>query len=410
MERAKRLRRLLFAAVSVLVLIAALSTWVSTVEPREFPSKDSVVALKQLKSPLATQLDLNPAQGEDSLNLVQDLYKTKAELEDAPLGPETDEVRVGVFLLNNYDLDMTVPMASSTGKVWLRWKEPFQRKLEAAKVTAADLLIFPNQIQAWNGQTSVVGDAPTRLANGDYYQRIRFDNNFYVEHLGLEHYPFQTLHIPLMIQINNAQGDFNFRNLRLIPDRLDSGVGRFIDLNGFVMRGWNIAEFRTTFNSDFGLEKDPTSKQRLSLSEVIFDVIYSRSVRSSIWTLFQPLAIVMATVILSPSLSSRFWDIRIAIPATAILTMVFLQQSYRADLPQLPFLTFIDRIYAICYVLCLACFALYVWAANRLHNTDSEREAVVARQIDQVDWQFQCFCVISLIIGGLLSWYVVPTT
>ena len=95
-------------------------------------------------------------------------------------------------------------------------------------------------------------------------------------------------------------------------------------------------------------------------------------------TLFQPLAVVMATVIFCPSLSSRFWDIRIAFPATAILTLVFLQQSYRATLPELPFLTFIDRIYVICCVLCLTCFLLFVWAANRLQSADGERESLVA--------------------------------
>ena len=102
----------------------------------------------------------------------------------------------------------------------------------------------------------------------------------------------------------------------------------------------------------------------MSTSEIIFDVMYSRSALSSIWTLFQPLAIVMATVLLSPSLSSRFWNIRIAIPSTAILTMLFLQQAYRVQLPQMPSLTFINRIDVTTYGICLDCFGLYVWAAN----------------------------------------------
>ncbi len=193
----------------------------------------------------------------------------------------------------------------------------------------------------------------------------------------------------------------------MLPDRLDSGIGRFIDLNGFIVQGWNIAEFKHNYNSDFGLEPQVGSRQRLSVSELIFAVVYRHSVRSSIWTLFQPLAIVMATVILSPTLSSRLWDIRIAIPATAILTMVFLQQGYRAELPLLPFLTFIDRIYAICYLICVACFVLYVWSANVLQASEGERQHLVVEQIDRVDFRFQCISLISLVIGGLISWYVI---
>jgi hypothetical protein len=130
-----------------------------------------------------------------------------------------------------------------------------------------------------------------------------------------------------MIQLNDASGDFSFDKLRLLPDRADSGVGRFIDLNDFVMRGWTIAEFRANYATDFGLSTARDPREHMSTSEIIFDVMYSRSALSSIWTLFQPLAIVMATVLLSPSLSSRFWNIRIGIPSTAILTMVFLQQA-----------------------------------------------------------------------------------
>ncbi|NBO66878.1 MAG: hypothetical protein EBU88_18880, partial [Acidobacteria bacterium] len=343
----------------------------------------------------------------DTISLIQKLYQTTSQVDAISQAAGADELRVGVFMLNNYDLDMTVPMASSTGILWLRWQEPFQKKLEAAEATAADLLILPNQIQSWNGQIKVIDETPIRLADGEYYQRLRFDNNFYVQHLGLEHYPFQDVHIPLMVQLNDASGDFTFDKLRLVPDHVDSGVGRFIDLNGFVMRGWNISEFRTTYASDFGLSTQRHSKEHMSMSEVIFDVLYSRSPRSSIWTLFQPLAIVMATVILSPSLSSRFWDIRIAIPATAILTMVFLQQGYRAELPQLPFLTFIDRIYVICYGICLACFGLYVWAANALQAAAGEREDLVAQQIDRVDLRFQWISLISLLVGGLISWMMI---
>jgi hypothetical protein len=397
----------LVGSLAILVLITLASAWISSLEPREFPSRDSVLALKPLKSTTHLPPMAGASANADPISLIQKLYQTSPGVDAVPPAAGSDEVRVGVFMLNNYDLDMTVPMASSTGLLWLRWQEPFQKKLEAAKTTAADLLILPNQIQTWNGQVNVIDETPIRLADGDYYQRLRFDENFYVQHLGLEHYPFQRVHVPLMIQLNDASGDFTFDKLRLVPDRADSGVGRFIDLNGFVMRGWNIAEFCTNYATDFGLSTARDSREHMSMSEIIFDVVYSRSALSSIWTLFQPLAIVMATVILSPSLSSRFWDIRIAIPATAILTMVFLQQGYRAELPQLPFLTFIDRIYVICYGICLACFWLYVWAANVLQAAAGEREDLVAQQIDRVDLRFQLISLISLLVGGLISWMVI---
>lgn len=117
---------------------------------------------------------------------------------------------------------------------------------------------------------------------------------------------------------------------------------------------------------------------------------------------------VLAIVILSPSLSSRLWDVRIALPATAVLTLVFLQGSYRNVLPQLPYLTFIDRIYSLAYGICLVCFALYVWAANRVNHTpanaSAEERAAVERQINRMDHRFQLLCLLVLSLGSLLCW------
>ena len=407
MKSNHRRRQWLLGGVALLACLLLISSWISRLEPQPFPSQDTLVPQAPFGAGALEPDSLDPAKSAMPLALLQRLYATDSELEDNPPGPAVDQVRVGVLLINNYDLDMTVPIVSSSGKIWLRWQEAFQKKLEAANITPADLLCFPNQVQSWDTSLKVIGDKPIQLANGDFYQRISFDHQFSIVHPGLEHFPFQSLHIPLVIQLNNETGDFDFAKLRLLPDRLDSGIGRFIDLNGFVVQGWNIAEFKHSYNSDFGLEPQVGSRQRLSVSELIFDVVYRHSVRSSIWTLFQPLAIVMATVILSPTLSSRLWDIRIAIPATAILTMVFLQQGYRAELPLLPFLTFIDRIYAICYLICVACFVLYVWSANVLQASEGERQHLVVEQIDRVDFRFQCISLISLVIGGLISWYVI---
>ncbi|MEB3200344.1 MAG: hypothetical protein VKK62_07445 [Synechococcaceae cyanobacterium] len=390
------------------LLIAAIGTWIHLLEPAEISARDAVIAQRAWTNEKHQQLDPAKALTTLPLEMLQSVYATDGLVETTQPGPQTDVVEVGVFMDNNYDFDMTVPMVSSTGSLWLRWKEPLEQKLKQRQIKITDLVSFPNQTQSWDGTTTPLIEQPTRLANGDYYQRIHFDDNFYIQNLGLKRYPFQTIHSPLVIQLSDDSGAFNFSNLRLSPDRASSGIGRFIDLNGFIMRGWNLSEFRHVFDSDFGLNERVTGKPStdLSLSEIIFSVAYTRSVRSSIWTLFQPLAIVMATVILSPSLSSKFWDIRIAIPATAILTLVFLQQGYRAELPDPPYLTFIDHIYVICYVICLLCFLLYVWAANRLQTAPEHREVETIRQIDRVDMAFQIFCGLALIVGGVISWVV----
>lgn len=349
------------------------------------------------------------ARRDPLLSELRRTYASSPQVEQRPIAPDVDTMDVGLFVTNNYSIDMAVPLYASDGMLWARWGPELQAKFEAAGMDPAHLLIFVNSVEGWDGRMVPVGDTPMRLANGDYYQLINFSMKLSIEQLGLRHFPFQRMHLPIELEINDETDQFRFENLRLVPDRLDSGVGHAIDVNGFITRGWSMAEFRHIYASDFGLrDGNGPGRRAVAYSQILFDVAYARSVKASVWSLFQPLLVVMAIVILSPSLSSRLWDVRIALPATAVLTLVFLQGSYRDVLPQLPYLTFIDRIYSLAYAICLACFALYVWAANRLNDVTphaaGEERARIEAEINRMDRRFQLLCLLTLSLGSVLCW------
>ena len=400
----RRQRRLLPLASLCLVLLLGWRT-LQWLEPQAIAPQDQLIAQALPGERSSGQAGPDHA----ALQELRRTYASSPELEDIAIGADVDTMRVGLFVTNNYSIDMAVPMYASDGLLWTSWSPALQAKFEAAGMEPTRLLVFVNSVEGWDGRLTPVGEAPMRLANGDYYQLISYSTKLSIEHLGLHHYPFQQMHLPIELEVNDESDQFRFEKLRLIPDRDDSAVGHAIDVNGFITRGWSMGEFRHVYDSDFGLREDsrlrPTS---VSYSQILFDVLYARSVKASVWSLFQPLLVVMAIVILSPSLSSRLWDVRIALPATAVLTLVFLQGSYRNLLPQLPYLTFIDRIYSLAYAICLACFALYVWAANRInhaipHGTAEQRAAIEA-EINRVDRRFQLLCLLTLSLGSVLCW------
>jgi hypothetical protein len=55
---------------------------------------------------------------------------------------------------------------------------------------------------------------------------------------------------------------------------------------------------------------------------------------------------------------------RLAIAPTVLLTIVFMQQSYRDTLPTLPYLTFLDCLYSYSFVVTLGFFGLFIWASR----------------------------------------------
>jgi len=397
-------RRLLPLASLCLVLLLGWRT-LQWLEPQAIAPQDQLIAQALPDERSSGQAGPDHA----GLQELRRTYASSPDLEDIAIGSDVDTMRVGLFVTNNYSIDMAVPMYASDGLLWTSWSPALQAKFEAAGMEPTRLLVFVNSVEGWDGRLTPVGEAPMRLANGDYYQLISYSTKLSIEHLGLHHYPFQQMHLPIELEVNDESDQFRFEKLRLIPDRDDSAVGHAIDVNGFITRGWSMGEFRHVYDSDFGLrEGSKTRPASVSYSQILFDVLYARSVKASVWSLFQPLLVVMAIVILSPSLSSRLWDVRIALPATAVLTLVFLQGSYRNLLPQLPYLTFIDRIYSLAYAICLACFALYVWAANRInhgipHGTAEQRAAIEA-EINRVDRRFQLLCLLTLSLGAALCW------
>ena len=116
-----------------------------------------------------------------------------------------------------------------------------------------------------------------------------------------------------------------------------------------------------------------------------------------------PLLVVIGIVIASPSLPGSLGDVRLAIPTTALLTLIFLQQSYRADLPALSYTTFLDMLYIYAYLVSIAFFLLFCWGTVYYNyagegNAGEGGELLAAQHINRVDWKFQLAALISLAV------------
>jgi hypothetical protein len=80
----------------------------------------------------------------------------------------------------------------------------------------------------------------------------------------------------------------------------------------------------------------------------------SRPLNFFIWKLLLPLVIVLCSAWSALLLNPQYTDSRIILPMTALLTTVFLQQSYSAGLPDIGYLILLDKIYALVYTLIMA--------------------------------------------------------
>jgi len=122
--------------------------------------------------------------------------------------------------------------------------------------------------------------------------------------------------------------------------------------------------------------------------------------------------VLMAMVLLVFKVRPDEQDARASIPVTVLLTLVFLQQSYRGELPTLPFLTFLDQVYVVAYVVTLVAFVLVIWIGRRYASMEmleegSDRESLRQR-LEDLDNSWPLMVVAFSAAAITTCWMLIP--
>ena len=315
-------------------------------------------------------------------------------------------VQVGMFVENVYDFNVATQSIAAELVAWVSWPQAFQKLLEEEDVSIEQVITPINRVNSWDAVTKTLHPKPVLMPNGDFHQLFRFAGRFYIEGLNLHRYPFERVTVPIVLGVNFVSDAFGSNKVRLVGDTAHSGVGPYIDNIGFVTNAFALREYIQRYATGFGFH-DAGKKSAIEFSQVRLEIEYRKSALASIIQLIIPLVIVMMMVLLAPTLEASLWEVRIAIPSTALLTLVFLQQGYRQSLPMLPYITYLDQVYGACYLVTFGLFWLFVWASNKLNDTpESERGTMIAR-LNKVDARFQIFFMAFLLLSLVYN-YVRP--
>ncbi|MEB3352994.1 MAG: hypothetical protein VKM34_01970 [Cyanobacteriota bacterium] len=318
------------------------------------------------------------------------------------------QMAVGVYAMNNYGLDLKVPSFQSTGYIWFKWNQAMQDYFQQRDLKVWRVIAPINLLSIPNGAGTVfqpIGeDKPVLMADGNYYQLVAYKGEFYIDRGDFSRHPFPEVSLPMILEADDINLDF--RDFRMRPDLQGSGVGEFISTNSsWLATGWSMAEYRHHYATDFGFDSSASD-----YSQLIFDVNYRTSAWTSFWKLLAPLLIVMAMVVASTKLESSLWEVRLTLPVTVLLTLVFLQQSSNAELPDLPYLTFIDEVFVVAYLLTLGSFGLMLWGCRRYFKAmqiESEAERKEAlRRLDLSDDAWPSAVILVGMVAVAACWFI----
>jgi len=325
----------------------------------------------------------------------------RSQLNPAPMVAPDRRIEVGIHIKTIYNLSLKDKTFNADGWFWLKWPESIQQQIEADRIPINQLVELVNQVETYDSNLEMDNNEPQRLKDGRYLQLFRFSSKFYDEQQNLRNFPFERIELPISIEIRPSQFSMGNQGVVLVP-KLNARElqGDSIHLNGYMPEGSNNTSAIHVYQTTFG---DKSSTRAGEFSQATFEVTYHTNGWASFYSFVLPWMAVMVILMLAPNLEGNLNDLRLAIPSTALLTLVFLQEGAHSDLPPLGYLTYLDKLYLFGYLAATAEFCLFVWSTNLFSRASSEEHSAVMARINRVDLTYQLCSIAGMVCLLLLG-------
>lgn len=301
---------------------------------------------------------------------------TLKPLTDIPA--KAERVETGIFAMNLYNLDASSNSYYLDFYIWFKWK---------GDIDPTANLEYTNGVEDWGVISTPAYEKPEKLPDGRLYQALRVEGRF-VQPFALSRYPLDQQELKVLIENSVYATD----QLVYVADEQQSGYSSDLSIPGWKLQGFDLSNLVREYATNFGDSRMGSTSQYSSLQ---YSLTVTRPVSFFIWKLLLPLIIVVVASWGALLLSPEYVDSRIIIPVTALLTTVFLQQSYSASLPDVGYLVLLDKIYAIAYVLIIISILEAIITADWTRNEKLESP----EQVVQLDRTILVVQAIILVLG-----------
>lgn len=303
--------------------------------------------------------------------------------DDAPKGPP-EQVDVGVYLHHVPTIDLKTNTYLADFYLWFHWR---------GKLDPTKSFEFTNAVETWDlhRQAIYVDDAGNpkaeEIADGSKYQCFHIQGRF-VNPFRLQNYPFDEQDIVIRVEDSEYQVD-------RMQYRVDTGGAKHHP--GVELPGWDLAASSARiqleqYNSNFG---DPRVKPTGDVyTQFVYSLHIVRPVKGYLIKTLLPIAIVIAIAFVVFMIPMHYFDGRLGLAITNLISAVALQLSTSSDLPSVGYLVLLDKIYNLAYLVIFGSLLESVVVTGIYDRGEKER----ATRIDR--WSALVLSV--LITAGLL--------
>ncbi len=293
--------------------------------------------------------------------------KTEDEKEDEEEKKEVtthQTVRVGAYLNDVQTIDLKQHSYAVDLYVWFRWHSP-----EYPDFDPATSFEFTNANESWGHVREANWEEPRTLPDGSRYQVVHVQGKFSRKFL-LYNYPFDRQ----TIEVSFEDSVLDSKLLTYEADAEGFTINPSLVLPGFRAETPELVIADRLYPTNFG---DPDRSEPETYSRVTVKLPIRRPRDTYMIKLMLPVVCVIVCASLMFLIKPTYVDARMTIGITALLTIVALQITLNADLPDVDYLVLMDKVYVGAYLFVIAGLLVVVRTTRMVGD-----EALLPRAIE----------------------------
>lgn len=288
--------------------------------------------------------------------------KAVTEAIAASPAPGPTKVIVGAYINDIQELDFKTNSYTVDLYVWFRWKPGTE--LEPWKTVE-----FMNRYAPDDHVRTDLYDKPKEMPDGTVYSIIRNQGQFSTK-FRLEKYPFDTQDLVVILEDSVSGAD---TEIFVADEHGGVTMNPDITLPGFKVGEPAMRIASRTYPTNFGDLADP----EVAYSRVTITIPVTRPVLTMSVKTFVPIGLIVVCAALVFFVRPHYVEGRIGLGITALLTLVALQLTSGASLPDVDYLMMIDKVYLLAYMFIIIALARVV--ATSWGGADEGSEAAISR-------------------------------
>jgi hypothetical protein len=279
------------------------------------------------------------------------------------LKAQPQEAQVGFYLMNLYGMNMDEHSFYADFYVWFKWRG----EIDPTSIE------FVNSIEKWSMDNAAFdGDStPVVLKDGTKYKIFRKEGRFF-HAFSLNRFPLDQH--SLDIQIENPE--YPASSLVYVPDTNAALIRSTLNIVGWDQKKCELSARVHDYGSNFGNPEENAQRY----SNLSLNVTIARPFSYFLLKMLLPLLVVMLVGFGSLLLHPEHIDSRTSLPIGALLTAVFLQQSYSDALPDTGYMVLMDKIYLLSYALISLVLLQIIRTGNITAKGGGGTKAIIRRE------------------------------